>query len=138
MLMPVSGYARVKNLVSDIEQTAPDGMDRAFGRLHAAVQTSGEHGVLAVSVGGGQGDPPRRVFPVTIGAGAAEAGGPGPAVRADATVLCSRATLWRLLEGSYSPVEAFRDGLMRVQGDEKLAKRLLRHLAGPDGLVDCQ
>jgi len=138
MLMPVSEYARVKNLVSGIEQTAPDSLDRAFERVHAAVQTSGEHGTLAVSVGGGQGDPPRRVFPVTIGAGPADAGGPGSATPAKVTVLCSRATLWRLLEGSYSPVEAFRDGLMRVQGDDKLAKRLLRHLAGPDGLVDCR
>src|SRR5262245_32608299 len=59
MLVPVSDYARVKNLVSGIEQTAADGLDRAFERLHAAAQTSGEHGVLAVSVGGGQGRPRR-------------------------------------------------------------------------------
>ena len=52
MLVPVSGYARVKNLVSGIEQTAADGLDHAFECLHAAIQTSGEHGVLAVSVAG--------------------------------------------------------------------------------------
>jgi putative sterol carrier protein len=56
----------------------------------------------------------------------------------DATVRCSAGTLWRLLDGSYSPVEAFRDGLMQLDGDERAAKRLLRHLAGPDGLVDCR
>lgn len=37
MLMPVSEYARVRNLVSGIEQTAPDSLDRAFERLHASV-----------------------------------------------------------------------------------------------------
>jgi putative sterol carrier protein len=56
----------------------------------------------------------------------------------DVTVGCSVNTLWRLLDGSYSPVEAFRDGLMFLSGDDKAAKRLLRHLAGPNGLVGCR
>jgi hypothetical protein len=57
--------------------------------------------------------------------------------RPEVEVLASVETFWRLVDGSYSPVEAWRDGRLRIRGDEQLGKRVLRHLAGPEGKVDC-
>jgi putative sterol carrier protein len=68
---------------------------------------------------------------------AGEADGAEPTGQPDVEIRCSGETLWRMLDGSYSPVEAFREGQLRVRGDDDLAKRVLRHIAGPDGSVDC-
>jgi putative sterol carrier protein len=51
-------------------------------------------------------------------------------------VVTSEATWRRLANGSYSPVQAFLDGALRVRGDVALGKRVLRHLGEPGGTVD--
>jgi putative sterol carrier protein len=126
--MPAIPYARLPDLADGLDRAAPTGLDSAIDRLRAAAKTAGEQRMLQLSIGG-PGGQARREVDVAMADGA---GTP------DVTVRCSADTLWRLLDGSYSPVEAFRDGQMQLDGDEKAAKRLLRHLAGPDGLVDCR
>ena len=134
--MPAIPYARLPDLADGLDRAAPTGLDSAIDRLRAAAQTVGEQRVLQLSIGGPGGQARREVdVAMADGAQLRDGGGDGTP---DMTVRCSADTLWRLLDGSYSPVEAFRDGLMQLDGDEKAAKRLLRHLAGPDGLVDCR
>jgi len=55
----------------------------------------------------------------------------------DLEIITTRDVFDRLAGGSYSPVQAFRDGNMRVRGDIELGKRLLAHLAGSGTKIDC-
>ena len=128
--MPAVPYARLPDLAKGLDRKSPADLDSAVDRLRTAARTAGEQRVVQLSIGDPHGQQ-RRDLDVPMAEGQ---GGGSP----DVTVRCSAGTLWRLLDGTYSPVEAFRDGLMQVDGDEKAAKRLLRHLAGPDGLVDCR
>ncbi len=127
-------FARVRDLQSGLDRSSPDSLDAAVERVTDAVRSAGERGVLLVNLGGpGQGDARRqRPIPLSGDDPGTDTGG-----RPDVEIRCSDGTFWRMIDGSYSPVEAYREGKLRVRGDEPLAKRVLRHLAGPDGSVDC-
>jgi putative sterol carrier protein len=48
-----------------------------------------------------------------------------------------RTEAWtEIAQGKLSPIEAFLKGRLRVRGDISMAKRLLRHLCEPDGVID--
>ena len=55
----------------------------------------------------------------------------------DLEIITTQDVFDRLAGGSYSPVQAFCDGNMRVRGDIELGKRLLAHLAGSGTQIDC-
>ena len=131
-------YARIKNLLSGLKFTDEDSLASAVERLSAAVPAAGEPGRFRLSLG----DPGdvdgrwRRTIPLEGGAVLNDDEGV-PTGGADVEIRCAADTFWRMLDGSYPPVQAYRDGMARVRGDEALAKRLLRHLAGSEGSVDC-
>lgn len=51
-------------------------------------------------------------------------------------VIMSSDTWMKIASGSYSPLEAFIQGKMRIRGDEALGKRILQRLASSDGKID--
>jgi putative sterol carrier protein len=131
----VISYARVRDLADGLDRASDVDLDRVVTRIADAVRDAGERGVLQIDLGGDEEIETRRGWTVAL---ADRQSGRGRVDLADVEVITSVETFWRLVEGSYSPVEAFRDGRMRVRGNEALAKRILRHLAGPDGRVGCR
>lgn len=126
------GYALVRSLTdangSDAEETVR--------RLAAEMTDAGESGSLRLSLGGHEEGAERRAWMLSLDGGDAEVGANGSS--ADVELLTALETFQRMADGSYSPVQAFLDGKLRVRGDVSLGKRILRHLAGPGGLVDCR
>lgn len=51
--------------------------------------------------------------------------------RPDLELIASEETFDRIGRGDFSPVDAFREGNMRIRGDHDLAKRILDDLAAP-------
>jgi hypothetical protein len=129
----MSGYARIASLLEGLDRSAPESVDTAMQRLAAAVPAAGQRGKILVNVGDADQADSRRHWTVPLDGAAKPAGADPP----DAEVRCSADTLWSLLDGTTSPVEAFLNGTIRVRGDERLLKRVLRHLAGPEGSVHC-
>jgi putative sterol carrier protein len=123
------------DLLAGLDGPGPDSMDAAVGRLAAAVPAAGHRGRLLLSLGSPDEVDARRLKSISLAAGEILDGASG---RPDLEIRCSDETLWAMLSGSFSPVEAFRDGKLRVRGDEQLGKKVLRHLAGPEGSVDCE
>lgn len=127
-------YARVPSLVEGLDRSADADLQKVMERVAAGVGDAGERGALQVSLGADEDGAERRGWTISLEGHEARA---GRVERPDVEMLASVETFWRLVDGSYSPVEAWRDGRLRVRGDEQLGKRVLRHLAGPEGKVDC-
>jgi putative sterol carrier protein len=130
----MGNYARVRSVAEGIDRSAADGLDTVMARVAVATGAAGERGVLQVSLSH-NGNGGRHRWAVSLEDHQARAVG---ADRPDVEMLTSVETFWQLADGSYSPVEAFLNGRLRVRGDKQLGKRVLRHLAGPEGSVDCQ
>jgi hypothetical protein len=118
-------YARLRHL--------SDASDEPERGLRAVAERLGDFepgGVVQVRlVDGGEG----AVWSIVAGGGDARA---GEAARPDLEIVTTEPTWGRLAEGSYSPLQAFLDGSLRVRGDVALGKRMLRHLGEPGGTVD--
>jgi putative sterol carrier protein len=51
--------------------------------------------------------------------------------------IVTRTETWsNIAQGKLSPLEAFVGGKLRVRGDITMAKRLLKHLCEPDGVIE--
>ncbi|MCA1675343.1 MAG: SCP2 sterol-binding domain-containing protein [Actinobacteria bacterium] len=129
----MSTYALVRSLTdgqgSDVDLTVE--------RLATAVSDAGDRGSMQLSLGADEEGSERSVWTLSLDEATAKRSTTG-SVASDITLLTAPETFQRMAEGSYSPVQAFLDGKLRVRGDMDLAKRILRHLAGPDGRVDCR
>ena len=127
-------YARVRSLAEGLDREAGADLGKAVERIATATRDGGEHGALQLSLSAPGTGTQRQRWTVALETHRARV---GSADRPDVEILTSVETFWRLVDGSYSPVDAFRDGKLRIRGDAALGKRVLRHLAGPDGKVDC-
>jgi putative sterol carrier protein len=126
-------YALVRSLTDGPEID----VDSTMERLASALGDAGETGSMGLSIGGDDESSERSVWTLSLDQTTAQRGGNG-SLASDVTLLTAPETFHRMATGSYSPVQAFLDGRLRVRGDIDLAKRILRHLAGPDGRVDCR
>jgi putative sterol carrier protein len=129
----MSMYALVRGLTEGHGSDA----DLVMQRLATAIGGAGETGVMRLSLGGDEEGSERSVWMLSLADATAERSANG-SVASDVTLLTAPETFQRMAEGSYSPVQAFLDGKLRVRGDIDLAKRILRALAGPEGLVECR
>jgi hypothetical protein len=82
---------------------------------------------LRLHDGDGNGDPKRKVYALHVAAGGAELRHELLAVPT-LTILCRRETFHALMSGALSPVEAYLDGRLHLQGDVALAKRIAQLL----------
>jgi putative sterol carrier protein len=121
-------------LVRSLTDGHGNDVDLTMELLANAISGVGEQGALQLSLGGTDEGEQRRTWTLSLDEGASADG----SVTSDVTLLTAPETFQRMAEGTYSPVQAFLDGKLRVRGDIDLAKRILRHLAGPDGRVDCR
>lgn len=126
------GYALVRSLTE-----AGGDAEQAVKRFATAAGGAGESGTMRLSLGGPEEGDARREWVVSLDEGEAEER-PDRSLRSAIEVVTAPETFQRMAAGSYSPVQAFLDGLLRVRGDVGLGKRILRHLAGPEGRVDCR
>jgi hypothetical protein len=122
------GYA----VLPDLAEATGGDLDRVIGRLAEAIGQMGETGTVRLRFSPAPQAGERRSYVLHLAA--ADLDG---ASRNQVELLLAPATLMMIASGAYSPVRAFLDGKLRVRGDVDLAKRVLRHLAGPDGRVDC-
>lgn len=129
-------YARVRSLVEGLDTGEATVTEGVVERLAGELRDAGEHGVLRLSFGDEQDDTPRQVWAVSLDDAVARRIEDGQE-RGTVGLYTAPATFARMADGSYSPVRAFLDGKIRVVGDIDLGKRLLRHLAGPEGRTGC-
>jgi len=61
--------------------------------------------------------------------------GTGPLDKPDLEIFVEKETLLRIIEGNLSPIEAIGTKRMRVRGNIKLALKLYRTLAVPEGKI---
>jgi hypothetical protein len=111
------------------------GVDPAQGMAALAqrLQDLGEQGVLQVRLVGADAGDESRFWSIIAGEDSARAERVG---RPDLEIVTTAETWRRLTDGSYSPLDAFLDGKLRVRGDVDFGKRVLRHLGEPGGSVD--
>jgi hypothetical protein len=83
--------------------------------------------VIALRLHDGDAEPKRKVYALHVAAGGAEL---RPELQATPTlsILCRRETFHELMSGAVSPVEAYLDGRLHLQGDVALAKRIAQLL----------
>lgn len=129
----MSSYALVRSL-TDGQAGDPEATVRRFAETMAG---AGESGTVRLSVGDPEEGGQRRAWMVSLDKGGVE-DGTDRSRRSDLELVTALETGQRMAEGSYSPVQAFLDGKLRVRGDVSLGRRILRHLAGPEGLVECR
>ena len=132
----MSKYARMRPLTPGHQgQMSPLDLESTVRRMSEQLGAAGERGTLRLAMGDNDGNAPREVWDIALVEGTARSG--EHAGGGDVEVLTAPATFAQFADGSYSPVQAFLDGKLRIRGDVDVAKRLLRHLAGPEGRVDC-
>ncbi len=116
-------YVRLRSLI----ETPEDALGGVFQQI-AAELPDGAGSVQFRVVGDGE----PRFWSANAGSEARAAKTDDPALE----IVAKGDTYRRMADGSYSPLEAFLDGKMRVRGDADLGKRLLRKLGQPGGIVD--
>jgi len=92
-------------------------------RLVNGIRDAGERGVMRVPRRGSP-DPNERVWAVSLQRQAQTRG--ERVDRPDLEFLASPETLRRVIEGSYSPVEAFQDGKLRITN--RISARVIQQL----------
>jgi hypothetical protein len=75
------------------------------------------------------------IYSVKIMPGVATVTAKGSA-EATLIVVTTAETFRRMVEGSYSPVQAYADGRLRFQGNVELGKQVIRHLAVSDAQLE--
>ncbi len=116
-------YARLRSLT----ETPEDALGGVFKQVAAELPDSA--GTVQFRV---VGDGEARYWSASAGSEARAAKADDPALE----IVATGETYRRMADGSYSPLEAFLDGKMRVRGDVDLGKRLVRKLSQPGGIVD--
>jgi hypothetical protein len=118
-------YATLRDFVQDRAKRSPDELEHALQRAAKALADSGEEGLVQVRILGEQG--PRhfhfKLTPKRCTLHMEEAEKP------TLELIGLEETAWSVLDGSLSPLEAFRQGKMRIRGDVALGRRLLRQIA---------
>lgn len=127
----MTGLAVVRSLVDG----PTDDEEAVVRRLGEAIGATGGGGCVQLSLGGPDEDAERREWRLPLDPAPPGAGGTGSG---DVWLHTAPETFLAMAAGSYAPVQAYLDGRLRVRGDVDLAKRVLRHLAGPEGRVDCR
>ncbi len=119
-------YMRLRSLIESPE----DALGGAFTRI--ASELPGDSGSVQFRVVGDGDDDEPRFWSASAGAAARAAATEEPALE----IVAKAETYRRMVDGSYSPLEAFLDGRMRVRGDIELGKQLLKRLGQPGGITD--
>lgn len=117
----MNGYARLLGPTDGIDGHTDEAIQSLITRFVDGVRDAGEHGVTRTL---GVRDPDERVWGVSLHRPAQAR---REAVdRPDFEVVASVDTVRRMIDGSYSPVDAFRDGKLRIHG--AISPRVTRRL----------
>ena len=118
-------YAVLRDFVQSKAKGPPKELEPTLRRLAKALGESGEEGLVQVRIVGEQ-EPRRFQFKLTSKGCALEMKEAG---KPTLELIGREEAVWSILNGSLSPLEAFRRGVLRVRGDVKLGRRLLRQIA---------
>lgn len=118
----MSRYARLLGPIDGIEGNAEEAVPSLIERFVKDVRDAGEHGVMQLC--GGNRDPDERLWGISLHRAARARG--EEVERPDFTVAASLDTCRRMIDGSYSPVDAFREGKLRICG--KISPQVTRRL----------
>lgn len=129
----MGNYARLRSLVTATDEPTDQAIQAVLDQAADRLSDFDESAVVQVRLVPARGAP--RAWSMRTGGDQRRAEA-GRAERPDLEVVTSAETLQRVADGSYSPIQAFIDGRLRVRGDAELGKRVVRHLGGPDGDVD--
>ena len=112
-------YATLRDFVQDRAKSS-DELEPTLKRVAEALGDSGERGLVQVRILGGHG-PSHFHFKVTPKRCTVQTEeGEKPALE----LIAREKTVWSVLDGSLSPLEAFLRGKMRIRGDAALGQRI--------------
>ncbi len=118
-------YATLRDFARVTVKRSPDGLKHTLEQVAKALADSGEKGLVQVRILGEQELrhfhfklAPKRC---TLQTERVE--------KPTLELIARNETAWNVLDGSLSPLDAFRQGKVRVRGDVALGLRLLRQLA---------
>ncbi len=119
-------YAKLRRLM---EPRAED-LDQTFQRLAYSLQNSGKTATVQCTILGG--DKPRH-WSLELRGRECRVG--DPVKVPDLEIITKDATWWEIAEGKLSPLDAFREGRLRILGDTQLGSHLLKLAAEGGGAV---
>jgi hypothetical protein len=120
----MAAYAKLRPLTEPREES----LDQTFHRLAYSLRNSGKTATVQCTIL--VGDAPRRWTLDLLGSDSRLQR--EPVQRPDLEIITRDTTWWEIAEGRLSPLEAFRQGRLRILGDTELGSHLLE-LAGDGG-----